>query len=75
MNKAGPISSAPSPPANSPRLLHAYTLLIVDEEIGSPWAILLGAENDDDAVALARAHHPTKSRELWLRDRLVAEFD
>jgi len=50
-------------------------LLVLDEDFASPWAILLDAENDSDALSLARAHHPGKRRELWLRYRLVAEFD
>jgi hypothetical protein len=56
-------------------MLHIYTLLVVDDVIATPWAILLEAENDSDAVALARSHHPNKRRELWQRHRLVAEFD
>ena len=55
--------------------MHIYTLLIMDEDIASPWAILLEAENDGDAVAVARSHHPGKRRELWQLHRLVAEFD
>lgn len=75
MHRADPFSPAPSPSNSPTSLLRIYTLLIVDEDMASPSAILLEAEDDGDAVALARSHHPSKRRELWQRHRLVAEFD
>lgn len=75
MRSVDPFPPAPRHSDGSAPLLHLYTLLVLDDCIAAPWAILLEAENDGDAVALARSHYPTKKRELWQRHRLVAEFD
>jgi hypothetical protein len=67
----------PHPPATRPtdaRTPHAYTLLLFDELVHAPWAVVFEADDDAKAIAMGRALHPLKRRQLWCGPRLVAEI-
>jgi hypothetical protein len=53
---------------------HAYTVLVFDELVHAPWAVVFQADNDAKATAMLRALHASKRRELWCGRRLVAEM-
>ena len=55
-------------------MLRLYTVCVFDEGLIVPWVRLVDAEDDSEAIALARSIQPSKRRELWDRHRLVAEF-
>ena len=55
-------------------VLRLYTVCVFDEGLLVPWVRLVDARDDCEAIALARAIHPSKRREIWDRHRLVAEF-
>jgi len=64
----------PAPrPADGPSP-HAYTVLVFDELVHAPWAVVFQAEDDAKAIAMLRALHPSKRRELWCGARFVAEI-
>ena len=70
MSPVGPHPPAPRPtPAT-----HVYTVLVFDELVHAPWAVVVEATNDANAIALAQVLHPSKRRELWCGHRLVAEI-
>ena len=72
MSPVGPFHPAQShsdPPVPS---AHTYTVLVFDELLPAPWAILVEAEDDIKAIEAARSLHPLKRRELWCGQRLVA---
>jgi hypothetical protein len=73
MSPLGPLPPAPRHDADkaAPRL---YTVLVFDDLVPAPWVVLVEADNDTKAIAIARSLHPTKRRELWHRHRLVAEI-
>jgi hypothetical protein len=75
MNSARPArrrrAAADAIPDVSVRL---YTIRLFDDELVVPWVELIDAHSDDEAIALARAIHPSKRREIWDRERLVAEL-
>ena len=71
MSPVGPTPPAPRPTDAPTR--HAYTLLVFDEMVHAPWAVVFEAE-DAKAVAMVRALHPSKRREIWCDHRLVAEI-
>ena len=73
------MSSVAPPPSASRHndggpALHSYTLLVFDELVHTPWAVVLQAKDDAKAIAMARTLHPHKRRELWCGDRRVAEI-
>ena len=70
---SGPIPPAPRQP--SPTGTRVYTLLVYDDVVRTPWVTLLDADDDQQAIRKAHAHHPTKRRELWDKHRLVAVIE
>jgi len=70
MSAVDPPPAAPrhSDPSGSSSL--TYTVLVFDELLSTPWAILVEAEDDTKAIEVARALHPLKRRELWCGHRL-----
>ena len=73
MSPVGPLPPAPRH-TDAPRPARSYTVLVFDEFVPTPWAILVEADNDAEAMALARSLHPLKRRELWCRHRLIGEI-
>ena len=69
---SSPTSPAPQP-VDGPAP-HAYTVLVFDELVHAPWAVVFQADNDAKATAMLRALHASKRRELWCGRRLVAEM-
>lgn len=51
-----------------------YAICVFDEALVVPWVKLVDAESDRVAIALARSIQPSKRREIWDRQRLVAEL-
>ena len=49
-----------------------YTLCAFGSDFAVPWATLLEADSDDDAIAMARSMNRFSERELWDGHRLVA---
>ena len=72
MSSVGPHPVAPRP-TDGP-MPHAYTVLVFDELVHAPWSVVFEADDDAKAVALARALHPDRRRELWCGDRLVTKM-
>ena len=74
MSPVGPLPPAPRHSESPGPSAHTYTVLVFDELVPAPWAIPVEAEDDTKAIAVARALHPLKRRELWCGHRLVAEI-
>jgi hypothetical protein len=51
-----------------------YTVLVFEPDLHVPWATLVEAADDGEAVRMARSIHPLKRREVWDRHRLVADI-
>jgi hypothetical protein len=49
-------------------------VLVFDELVHAPWAVVVHADDDEKAIAMVRTLHPSKRRELWCGARLVAEI-
>jgi hypothetical protein len=73
MSSAGPLPPAPRHDADKPAPRH-YTVLVFDDLVPVPWAIVIEAEDDIEAITVASSLHPSKRRELWCRHRLIAEI-
>jgi hypothetical protein len=72
MSEVGPHSQA-TRPTDGPTA-HVYTVLVFDELVHAPWAVVVEAGDDAKAIALTRSLQPLKRRELWCGDRLVAKI-
>jgi hypothetical protein len=66
------VHAAPRPSAPPQPSARTYTLLVFDDLLPAPWAIIVGAEDDAKAIEVARSIHPLKRRELWSGQRLVS---
>ena len=55
-------------------LARVYTVCVFDEGINVPRVSLIDADDDADAISVARTINPSKRREVWDRHRLVAGF-
>ena len=58
--------------ASAKETTRLYTLCVFGSDFAVPWATLLDAESDDDAIAMARSMNRFSERELWDGHRLVA---
>jgi hypothetical protein len=54
--------------------VHSYTLLVFDDLLSKPRVVIVEATNDAEAIAAARARHPSRRRELWSGNRFVSEM-
>jgi len=72
MSEVGPHPQA-TRPTDGPTA-HVYTVLVFDELVHAPWAVVVEAGDDAKAIALTRSLQPLKRRELWSGDRLVAKI-
>lgn len=73
-----PVPPFPAPRHSGPEAADTarrlYTVLVFEEDLPVPWATLIEAGDDGEAVRLARSIHPLKRREVWDRHRLVADI-
>lgn len=63
-----------TPDAISRRVRRLYSVRIFEDGFVVPWIKLIDAENDSEAIGVARSILPSKRRQLWDGHRLVAEF-
>ena len=54
--------------------MRLYTICVFDDALVVPWVKLVDAGSDNEAISMARSIQPAKRREIWDRQRLVAEL-
>jgi hypothetical protein len=54
--------------------MRLYAICVFDDALIVPWVQLVDAGSDNEAISMARSIQPSKRREIWDRQRLVAEL-